>query len=775
MSEVAAVVAASWDCRAVQTDLSYLSGGSGEYIWPSSTDAELFDSIKFLTRDLKDLLGAIAPKLNHQRVFSAAGQLLPMRDRAFRTFIAEFRSQLQSTTDESLQTRLIEQAATLLDPANNPHHISGCRDLRMGVPFSMAIGSGSIELPSGKRECPLVVARDRFLYLIDDAEILRLSVSDIAVLRTKPKISFQRGNDRLVLQVRGMRKGGRKSEVDWRRHPSKLLNAYDLSFIDIIMSIPKLTQREAFDVCRLLLKTQFLFPWLRAKVTEMLYKTNMNIAPDWPESLGRMTERLNQDLFRELRESVVSRQNISAVLAGLERATPLSLFLLSQVFEIMGNLGFQKNEVVDFLWDLLFRPAFLNDYISRDVEKQRLMQRIAVALKKKPDDSRTRSDASNFIDWVEDQEYDLPESDDIQIDDFLGNFVENYQLEINSIIHYMPGLPTQSGSLYYLILLELSSVLQVEKQLPDGSSSSRTADASTSTRSSPTAAADSDSSGRAGPAGCGRPAQDAGSRRRPPATKMPNHPADADYSDRGGTSQPATAQSICGRDDPPASSRRCARSTDVDGESLGHSRSSAHSGRQPVDSSPDEGRAGSRRAAPSGASVRTGRRRASVSRHRAPSGYSRQELPTESAAPEEEDEEDTDDVSGRVESSRRSESNRSSAPGRAPSSRAEEEGDSRGAGATMFGFTPSSPGRVVRPRLSQLRRSKEQKEFAVAPRDQGAARMPQELLSPNSLGERYAVPQRRLWTLELAARREPLDSNSEQWQSKRFWGRERIE
>jgi hypothetical protein len=93
----------------------------------------------------------------------------------------------------------------------------------------------------------------------------------------------------------------------------------------------------------------------------------------------------------------------------------------------------------------------------------------------------------------------------------------------------------------------------------------------------------------------------------------------------------------------------------------------------------------------------------------------------------------------------------------------------------VFGSTRSSPGRVVRPRLSQSRRSREQKEFAVAPRDEGAAGMSHELLSPNSLEERYAVPQRRLWTMELAARREPLDSNSEQPQSKRFWGRARIE
>ncbi|OHS98179.1 hypothetical protein TRFO_09040 [Tritrichomonas foetus] len=253
-----------------------------------------------------------------------------------------------------------------------------------------------------------------------------------------------------------------------------LVNPYDFSFIDVILSIPKLTQQEANGLLTFLYKSNYLSAFVRSKLCQFLYERSIDPKSDtkpevksdtrgcpWPELLGRFLTLLQHSWFIESAQKMANLE-LPQVVKSLSDLSPQAILLLDIImceFEGLESCG----DECEFLWEFLCRSVFTNACLGRDNEsiaRRRKLEALLRGTIEKPENSRTRLVTRKTISKLHDLAQNWrPATTRFSQSDFLHKFIVNHADEILVVLKNIPRTSEEASPLFYPIALEIHDAL----------------------------------------------------------------------------------------------------------------------------------------------------------------------------------------------------------------------------------------------------------------------------------------------------------------------------
>lgn len=253
-------------------------------------------------------------------------------------------------------------------------------------------------------------------------------------------------DDRTLYIVHGL--GGSDSGSGQEINLKTLVNPYDFSFIDIILSIPRLTSSEATNFLIFLYKENYLSAYVRSKLCQFLYEnrvpekdiesetisvkrnrkstrvkvnlkkdliTNSLKSREWPELLGRFITLLDHPWFIEAAhrmESLELPQVVKSIAkssdgrfadsrsakSSASTSNPVSP-INSAAQYLLGIIlweyeGLEYGDTTEFVWEFLCKSVFTNLYLNkndeRSIQKRQKLEALYLGTKEKPSTSKTR-------------------------------------------------------------------------------------------------------------------------------------------------------------------------------------------------------------------------------------------------------------------------------------------------------------------------------------------------------------------------------------------------
>lgn len=253
-------------------------------------------------------------------------------------------------------------------------------------------------------------------------------------------------DDRTLYLVHGL--GGSDSGSGHEINLKTLVNPYDFSFIDIILSIPRLSKTEATNFLVFLYKENYLSAYVRSKLCQFLYenrvpdiesetlsvkrsskttRVKVNLKRDliqnslksreWPELLGRFIALLDHPWFIEAahrmellelpqvvksiaKNSDYSQNADSRSIAKSSASTSNPVSPINATAQYLLGIILWEFEELDrgdpseFVWEFLCKSVFsnlyLNKYDEKSIQKRQKLEALFLGTKEKPPTSKTR-------------------------------------------------------------------------------------------------------------------------------------------------------------------------------------------------------------------------------------------------------------------------------------------------------------------------------------------------------------------------------------------------
>ena len=238
-----------------------------------------------------------------------------------------------------------------------------------------------------------------------------------------------------------------------------LLTKDDISFIDVILSIPSLTSDDANDLMMIMHHRGLLYPYVRSKVCKILLDTPLK-EKEWPELLGRLIFLLDPK-WCFTNASLLKRNDAMSVLRHIKNLNGGALYALQTALSALKEI--KGSDVVLFMWNLIFLCILPNaTYGNKEhgAELKKKMDQMWIELKKKKPESRTRSTTQESIDFVMSlKEFDLNEPICTE-DNFFGMILATHLDEVLSIFELIPYGKEESSPLFYPVVLAIEAALQ---------------------------------------------------------------------------------------------------------------------------------------------------------------------------------------------------------------------------------------------------------------------------------------------------------------------------
>lgn len=250
-------------------------------------------------------------------------------------------------------------------------------------------------------------------------------------------------DDRTLYLVHAL--GGSDSGDGQEINLKTLINPYDFSFIDVVLSIPRMTSSEATNFLIFLYKENYLSAYVRSKLCQFLYEnrvpdkeiesetlsvkrsskttqvkvnlkkdliTNSLKSREWPELLGRFISLLDHNWFIEAAyrmehlelpqvvKSIAksSDKNSDSKSAAKSASNPVSS-INSVAQYLLGIILWEFEELdrgdsSEFIWEFLCKSVFANLYLNKNdeksIQKRQKLEALFLGTKEKPATSKTR-------------------------------------------------------------------------------------------------------------------------------------------------------------------------------------------------------------------------------------------------------------------------------------------------------------------------------------------------------------------------------------------------
>jgi hypothetical protein len=252
-------------CEANQMKLSGLKTDRRNP-WDFSGDDEVITRQK--TANLAGDLTEYASLLDRQNLFGANRPLLWFLTDPFQRHLVRL---CDRWTDDELGAEVVEELAAKLDPANQGKSKILMRALRQFALMASLTGvvkgqhdsqpvdySLSLWRPRAKSaNCTVFLCSDKHEFAFDcyDIDTLKAFRHPLAVPLAQAGA--------LNIHVEST-DAAHIPRVDWKSRPASFLHPHDLSVVDIILSIPNLTDQETYKLLSILSSHHFLVPWVVA-------------------------------------------------------------------------------------------------------------------------------------------------------------------------------------------------------------------------------------------------------------------------------------------------------------------------------------------------------------------------------------------------------------------------------------------------------------------------------------------------------------------------------
>lgn len=243
-----------------------------------------------------------------------------------------------------------------------------------------------------------------------------------------------------------------------------LISTYDFSFIDIILSLPRLTQSQAESLLVYLYRYNFLSAFVRSKICQFILNIKSECAyKPWPELLGRFISILSPQWYQKSSDIIDTLDNkrIINVITMLKELNPVSKFLFCIIIDEFR--GMDRGDDVDFVWSLLYLSIFMNKYLGGDKDSQEARQQLntfVLLLKAKPQGSNTRTNTTKIIDIItKSNNYKVPTTR-FNPSGFLQDLFTTHGGDIITILRAIPRTKEEASPLFFPLVLEVMEALE---------------------------------------------------------------------------------------------------------------------------------------------------------------------------------------------------------------------------------------------------------------------------------------------------------------------------
>ena len=416
-------------------------------------------------------------------------RVLNVRTRRFRQLVQSLRNQIDRSSrnkgekeQNEIYERLIREMARAVDPAsrhcrNQPvfNHQKYENPIKLGLgkltksgqaPLDFnAIYSFNEELVLENNDTVLYfepISADTFvankpikvLYKNEPYGNLTLADADFKV-RNNPTITkLDRVNDdtKTLFLFRGF--GSNNDSINLKT----LINPYDFSFVDIVLSLPRLNQEEATNLLIYLYRSGYLSAFIRAKICQFIYERKTPRI--WPELLGRFISLLDKKWFEDVGK-IMERCELPNAVKALSKMNQCAMFVMNIVIDEF--TGMNRGDIVEFVWELLCKSMFMNNYLGIDeinVSKRRQFDSLYQQTLDKPPESKTRALTANIVEAIQQRSnYKVP-SKRFSPSEFLQNLITGHPYEIVIALKNIPRKGPEASPLFYPLALEIKEALE---------------------------------------------------------------------------------------------------------------------------------------------------------------------------------------------------------------------------------------------------------------------------------------------------------------------------
>lgn len=427
-------------------------------------------------------------------------RLIDDRTRRFRALIQSLKDQIENQRQgleeedfEELKNRLIRQLAFKIDPASRHskrknlfNHQKYDKPIVVGMAnytSSYAGDDNYLNMLYQSSELDAIYSFNGDLYLSDENVIYyinhipgqslnvnkpiplsnegemigRITLTNSSVKSSALPMGHISDDDKLNCIVKSL---GFENEINLK----SLISAYDFSFIDVVLSLPRLTQSQAENLLIYLYRYNFLSAFVRSKICQfILYLGGDNSCKPWPELLGRFISILSPEWFQKSSNIIdtLDSKVIINVITTLKELNPVAKFLFCIIVDEFS--GMDRGDVVDFVWHLIYSSIFMNKYLGsekRSLEVRQQLNTFVQLLRAKPPGSNTRTNTTKIINMINNNNnYKVPTTR-FNPSSFLQDLFTTHGSDIILILKAIPRTKEEASPLFFPLVLEIMEALE---------------------------------------------------------------------------------------------------------------------------------------------------------------------------------------------------------------------------------------------------------------------------------------------------------------------------
>lgn len=306
---------------------------------------------------------------------------------------------------------------------------------------------------------------NRPILLSNEGETIgKVTLSNATTKRSVLPMGPVSDDDKLSCIVKSL---GFDSEINLK----SLISAYDFSFIDVILSLPRLSQQQAENLLIYLYRYNFLSAYVRSKICHFILHIGGNISQKpWPELLGRFISLLSPEWFQKSSNIIdtLDSKVIINVITTLKELNPVAKFLFCIIVDEF--TGMDRGDIVDFIWCFLYLSIFMNKYLGSDKRSQEIRQQLNTfvqLLRAKPQGSNTRTNTTKIINMINNgNNYQVPRTH-FNPSVFLQDLFTSYGADIITILRAIPRTKEEASPLFFPLVLEIIEALEQFDEIRD--------------------------------------------------------------------------------------------------------------------------------------------------------------------------------------------------------------------------------------------------------------------------------------------------------------------
>ena len=391
--------------------------------------------------------------------------------RLFKRQNTEMLRSLQEQIRENPKSRndLVKQMAAALVPGLEEKEYQSLFSNPIKLPYRVVPASLCLCGQTVTTPCTAIFSLDGTLSVVSETQTIRCSIELWDTIISGRELDLIQGDQPFgKLRVSETVQG-----IDFSKHiPQALLNCLkvkseddldniitpdDTSFVDIVLSIPTLTQREANDLLTILHSRKLLRPYLRSKVCQ-IQLSNPTEKRDWPELLGRFIYILDPK-WTLTNINLLKDNDAMSLFRHVKDMNGSALYVLQTALNALDEV--RGSDSIVFFWTLLFLSIMVNatyNNVHGQVLYQKLLQ-IWRELQKKDADSNTRKLTTEIIEYVKSIERFKIDSSVHEEVEFVQFIFKDHHDEIYQIVSLSPFSKEESHPLFYPTVLALETAL----------------------------------------------------------------------------------------------------------------------------------------------------------------------------------------------------------------------------------------------------------------------------------------------------------------------------